>query len=139
MFFQILCQSNQRFKDPPCTTEYIKTKIQQHDNIYKNYQKSFKSNKNFQYLQSAIDDASNTICKRKSDYYSQLAQKLIDPTASSKTFWSILKTFVNGSKVPLIPPLNVGNKVVTDFKKKARLFNDFFASNCTVIIQLICY
>ena len=36
-------------------------------------------------------------------------------------------------QIPLVPPLNVGNKLVTDFKKKARIFNDFFASKCTPI------
>ena len=36
-------------------------------------------------------------------------------------------------KIPLIPPLNVGNKVVTDFKEKTRLFNEFLASKCTPI------
>ena len=29
-------------------------------------------------------------------------------------------------KIPLIPPLNVGNKFVTNSKEKARLFNDLF-------------
>ena len=113
-------------RDPPWMTEYIKTKIQQCDNIYKNYLRSSKNNQNFQYLQRAIDNVSNTICIRTSDHYNQLAQKLINPTASSKTFWSIIKAFVNGRKVPLIPPLNVGNMLVTDFKEKARLFKDFF-------------
>ena len=47
-------------------------------------QKSLRNNHDFQCLQSAIDDVSNTICKRKSDYYNQLAQNLIDPT--SKVF-----------------------------------------------------
>ena len=69
----------------------------------------------------------------KSDYCNQLAQKLIAPTTSSKTFWAILKAFLNGKKIPLIPPLNVGNKLVTDFKEKARLFNEFFASKRTPI------
>ena len=36
-------------------------------------------------------------------------------------------------QIPLVPPLNVGNKLVTDFKKKARLFNDFFVSKYTPI------
>ena len=36
-------------------------------------------------------------------------------------------------KNPLIPPLNVGKKLVTDFKEKARLFNEFFVSKCTPI------
>ena len=85
-------------RDPPWMTEYIKIKIEQRDKIYENYLRSSKNNQDFQCLQSAIDNVSNTICKRKSDYYNQLAHKLIDPTTSSKTFWFILKTFVNGKK-----------------------------------------
>ena len=37
------------------------------------------------------------------------------------------------NKILLIPPLSVGNKLVIDFKEKARLFNEFFASKCTPI------
>ena len=44
-----------------------------------------------------------------------------------------MKTFVNGSKIPLIPPLLVDNKLVTDFLDKANLFNNFFAKQCTPI------
>ena len=36
-------------------------------------------------------------------------------------------------KIPLIQPPNVGNKLVADFKEKARLFIEFFASECTPI------
>ena len=43
-------------RDPPWMTEYIKTKIQQRDNIYKNYLTSSKNNQDFQCLQSATDD-----------------------------------------------------------------------------------
>ena len=73
----------------------MKIKIRKHDNIYKNHLRSSKNNQDFKCLQNAVDDVSNAMCKRRSDYYNQLAQKLIDPTSSSKTFWSILKTFVN--------------------------------------------
>ena len=48
-------------RDPPWTTEYIKTKIQQRDNFYKNYLRSCRNTHDFQCLQSVIDDASNTI------------------------------------------------------------------------------
>ena len=46
---------------PPWMTEYIKPTC---DNIYKSYLRSTKNNQDFQCLQSAIDDASNIICKR---------------------------------------------------------------------------
>ena len=44
-----------------------------------------------------------------------------------------MKTFVNGSKIPLVPPLLVDNKLVTDFVDKANLFNNFFAKKWTSI------
>ena len=52
---------------------------------------------------------------------------------SLKTYWSILKTLLNNKKIPCIPPLPQGNKYVTDFKKKAELFNLFFAEQCSII------
>ena len=57
--------------------------------------------------------------------------KLNDLKTSAKTYWSILKFFYNDSKIPLIPPLLVNNKIVSDFTEKANLFNDFFATQCT--------
>ena len=38
-----------------------------------------------------------------------LTNKINDPKTASKTYWTILKTFKNGSKIPLIPPLLVDN------------------------------
>ena len=43
---------------------------------------------------------------------------------------TILKTFHNKRKVPLIPALLVNNSFVTDSKEKANLFNDFFCKQC---------
>ena len=48
-------------------------------------------------------------------------------TRKQLQIWAILKTFVNGSKIQLIPPLQVDNKLLTDFLNKASLFNNFFA------------
>ena len=42
-----------------------------------------------------------------------------------------LKTFVNDTKISAIPPLLENNKLITDFKLKANLFNDFFNQQCT--------
>ena len=44
-----------------------------------------------------------------------------------KTYWSTLKGFYNGKIVRVIPPLLVNNKLVTDFKAKANIFNHFFS------------
>ena len=55
-----------------------------------------------------------------------MGKRLNDPSTSAKSYWTILKTFYNKRKIPLIPPLLVNNSFVTDFKEKANLFNEFF-------------
>ena len=44
-----------------------------------------------------------------------------------------MKSFLIGKKIPCIPPLLENNEYITDFKKKAELFNSFFANQCSLI------
>ena len=57
----------------------------------------------------------------------------MDPMTSLKTYWSLPKILLNNKKIPCIPPLLQNNKYVTDFKKKAELFNLFFVKQCSRI------
>ena len=41
--------------------------------------------------------------------------------------------FLNNKKTLVIPPLFYEHRFVTDFTKKAELFNSFFAKQCTVV------
>ena len=59
--------------------------------------------------------------------------ELNDPKTASKIIWKILKTFVNGTEIPLIPPLLVGSQRVSDFLEKADLCNDYFSKQCMTI------
>ena len=78
-------------------------------------------------FKNTIKELSGLISTRK---------ELIDPTTSSKTYWSILKTFCNGrKKTPIVYPLLINNKLESDFKKKAHHFNVFFGSKCTSLIS----
>ena len=64
------------------------------------------------------------MCSSKNVYYELLANELSDPNTSSKACCSIIKTLVNCKKVPVIPPILIKNKLVTNFKDKD---NDFFS------------
>ena len=79
------------------------------------------------------------ISKGKDEYHRQLAQKLSDPSVSSKSYWSILKRFYNRKKVPVVQPLLINNKLESDFEIKANYFNSFFASKCTPLNNKIRY
>ena len=59
--------------------------------------------------------------------------KLNDPKTAPKTYQKIIKTIVNGTKISLIPPLVVGNQLVTDFLAKAGLLHDCLSKQCTAI------
>ena len=57
-------------------------------------------NKNFINLikNNNIFYKSHTAKSAKSEYYSKLSMKLLNPETSSKAYWSILKSFVNNKK-----------------------------------------
>ena len=72
-------------KDPPWMTEKLKEKIKWKHKVYRDYLKNAKT---------------------------EAEMKLNNPKTNSKTCWSILKTFYNGRKIPIIPPLIKDGKLM---------------------------
>ena len=60
-------------------------------------------------------------------------EELQNTQRSSKAYWSLVKIFLNNKKIPIILPLYHKNEFVIDFKKKAELFNSYFADQCSLI------
>ena len=102
-------------KDPFWMNENIKTKIKEKNT----------------FCEKLITELNDLIFSTKTLYYEYLAKKFNNPLLQTKTYWSILKTFYNDKKIPLIPPLLVDDKFVNDTKTKADIFNNFFAQQCT--------
>ena len=86
--------------------------------------------KKFQSLQAHLK---TSIEKSKQNYHSRLYNKLLDSKTSPRQYWSILNTFLNNKKIPYIPPLLHNGKFIMDFKEKAKLINDFFTRQCSLI------
>ena len=120
-------------RDPPWMNKEIKKLIHEKKNIFN----CFRRNNNDKQLLDRLKDLQAQlnflIEKSKGKYYSRLTSKLSDIGKSSKAYWSILKSFLIGKKIPCIPPLFENNEYITDFKKKAELFNSFFANQCSLI------
>ena len=93
----ILCND----RDPPWMNDRIKHLIKKKKAIF---QKQKESNTVDRAILSNITlELSNAISFSKAKH-ERLAIKLNNSKTASKTYWSILKTFVNSSKIPLIPP-----------------------------------
>ena len=114
-------------RDPPWINSQVKHLINEKNAIYKNYLKNNKSNQSFATLQSFQSQLSLLIANLKNKYYSKVAKNLLDPSTSPKTYWSILKTFLNNKKIPVIPPIFRANEFIVDFKQRAEIFNSHFS------------
>ena len=84
----------------------------------------------FELLQSKLN---SLIEKSKSNCDAHVSEKLSDPMTSPKSYWYILKTFLNLKKISCIPPLLHNDKFITNFEEKAEIFNNFFAKQCYLI------
>ena len=89
-------------------------------------------NKNL--LVNTANESTRLIIAAKEKNLIRLIAKLEDPNTALKTYWSISNRFFSNKKIPNIPPILVNGKVVSNFAKKAKLFNSYFASQCTPVI-----
>ena len=67
----------------------------------------------------------------KENYLKSIGSKLAtDKTITQKSYWKIIKNFINKSKAPKVPPLKEGDKFVVNCEEKAKLFIDHFSKQC---------
>ena len=111
----------------------IKSLLQEKNKIYKNFRKDRNNTQLLRKLEHLQNCLNNSIDSSKHNYYLRMANKLNSIQKSSKAYWSLLKSFLNNKKIPSIPPILHNNALVTDFLKKAELFNSYFANQSTLI------
>ena len=95
----------------------VKSKIIAKNLLFKQYIKNGRFESDFMFLETIANELNELISSTKALYYDNLAKKLNNLLLHAKMYWSILKTFYNDKKIPLIPPLLVDDK--------------FFAEQCT--------
>ena len=103
--------------------------------MYKNYLKNNKTNQSFEMFHSFQSQLSSLIASLKNKYYSKVVQRLLGRSTSPKTYWSIMKTFLNNKKILVISPIFHDNKYITDFKQKTEIFNSHFLKQCSPLIN----
>ena len=111
--------------DPPCMNKKIKKLIHEKKSIFSCFRRNHNDKQLLDRLKDLQAQLNFLIEKSKGKSHSRLTSNLSDIGKSSKVSWSILKSFLIGKQIPCVPPLFENNEYITDFKKKAELFNSF--------------
>ena len=83
-------------------TKYQTNDPRKKSSIYLRSNKSLQFLNQLQFLQTKL----NSLIKDSGEkYYVCLSEKLLDPQTSPKSYWPLLKTFLNNKKIPCIPTL----------------------------------
>ena len=112
----------------PWTNDGIKCKIKSKNKTSQQYLKNGRKINDFEIVDKEAAELSEMIQNQKERYFCYLSVKLNNPQTSPKMYWPIIKSCYNGRKIPIIPPLSVNGKIITNFKEKANLFNKCFLS-----------
>ena len=94
--------------------EIIKSKMKTRNKLFKQYILNGRFESDFILIESLVNELNDLISQTKTLYYENLAKKLNNSLLQAKTYWSILKTFYNDKKIPLIPPLLIDDMFITD-------------------------
>ena len=84
--------------DPPRFNTKIKSLLQQKNKIYKNFSKDRNNAQLLRKLEHLQNRMKNSVDFSKHNYYLRMANKLNILKKNPKTYWSLLKNFLNNKK-----------------------------------------
>ena len=88
-------------KDTPWCNNQIKTLIEKKNHLFKTYMANGRLDMDSVRLQKACEELINIIKFSKENFHNNVAKKLNALNTSSRKYWSIMKSFVNGKKLLL--------------------------------------
>ena len=100
-------------RDPPWINNGVKELINGKNNTFQCYLHSNKDPKLFNKIEYLQNELKSLIEANKEKYYSRISKIMMNPLTSTKTYWSMLKSFLNNKKVPCIPLLFHQNRYIT--------------------------
>ena len=122
-----------RPRQAPWITQSIKNFILKKNRAYKTFVRNGRPNDKLAAMNNMISQSSKLIEDAKARYLEKVGKTLGNPATGIKTYWSLLKSVLNKTRIPNIPPLLENDKFVLDFTAKAEIFNDHFATQCSTI------
>ena len=120
-------------RDPPWFTKPLKCMLKRKNRLFKNYKNHGYKEEDKLRLQTFQNECQQAVESAKLSYLSNLGNKLNDSGTSQKCYWKIIHRVMNKSRAPRVPPLLVGYSLILDLTEKAKIFNEFFSKQCTLI------
>ena len=122
-------------REPEWFNSNIKKVLRKQNKVFKRYKNNGYKNEDKVVVDRLRNECQEAIVNAKEKYLEELGSKLADPNTGQKSYWKIMNKFLNKCKIPRIPPLFVQGKFITNCKEKALIFNDYFSSQCTQIVN----
>ena len=124
-----------RPRDSPWVTKTLKTLLKKKDTIYRNYKKHGYKDADKSRLDAIRTECSESIQSAKLAYLDNLGKDLNESKSTSKNYWKIIHRVMNKTRAPKIPPILDKGTFILNCADKAKLFNEFFAKQCTLLLN----
>ena len=121
------------YQQPPWMTNKTKNLLKERSKLTKYFYRNVQRESDRDKVLEKSAEFTREILEAKRQYFLKMTSKLEDAFSAPKTYWTIINHLLYNKKIPAIPPLLVDGNFISDFNKKANLFNNFFASICTPI------
>ena len=122
-------------RDPEWLNHDVKKMLKNQNKIHKKFKRNGYKNEDKIVLDRLRNQCFDIITYAKEKHLKDLGDKLANPATGQKTYWKIVNKFLNKCKVPRIHPLLIQDKYITNCKDKAVLFNNYFTSQCSPIVN----
>ena len=122
-------------RDSPWINKSLKSLLKKKDKIYRNYKKHGYKEEDKDRLDIIRSECNESIAAAKLSYLENLGKDLHESKSTSKNYWKIIHRVMNKSRAPKIPPISSNGCFVLNCTEKAKLFNDFFAKQCTLLLN----
>ena len=120
------------YKTPEWINRSIKLSLKKRFKLTKRCHSNSTAN-NKEALDFQAKECTSIIIEYKERFIAKVNAKINNPKIVPKTYWSIINKFLTNKKTPIIPSVLVNEELVSDFERKANLFNNYFDSQCTPI------
>jgi len=117
-------------KDAPWVNSSVKNLMRKNRKLYSEWNSNGRQPARRNRVKQHQLKTEKAIFEAKNRYLENLSNKICDPTTGQKTFWSAYKRLSNKKKITNIPPLFENNIYIANFKDKASIFNQYFATQC---------